>query len=672
MDQAAIVHRIPEAWSIAGDRQGGAGVKIGIIDTGIDPSHPAFDGSALTVPEGYPKVDNEAHLSFTGSKIIAARSYADMFEESEEDRTPRDHVGHGTATAMAAAGISAKGALATVSGVAPRAWLGVYRVFGSSGVNDSAPTDAVLKAIDDAVADGMDVINMSFGSVSAPSLDADIEAQAVERASAAGVIVVVASGNNGGDLATVGSPATAPSAITVGAVENRREFAAAVSVPGASYRATPGTGLRSEVPLAARLRDVTAWDPSGLLCEPAPASSLTGQIAFIFRGTCTFEVKLNHARNAGAVGAVIYTSEDRPVVAMSPGTATLPAVMISNADGVALKAMMADSRTVDAEVDFTLRPFERAPYVLTSFTSKGPGLDGTIKPEVVAVGKDIYVATQREFAGGDMYDASGFLVTEGTSFSSPIVAGIAALLKAARPGLTVPEYRSLLVNSAMPLPEGIQSAGAGSVDAESAMYSRLTFRPATLSFGSGSSSADLTRRLHVRNVTQDTVEYLITVVPQAEQPAPVLSVDRIAFEPGSAAEIALTLRQDGLAEGAYQGYVIFTDPITTHTQRVPYWFAVQSANPARITVLYQETSGRSNTTLREAVLFRVTGGAGVDVAGLEPAASVQTGTGSVVGVTRLSRLVPGVYSMSVRLSRGENVFRITAGPLERDVSLSGN
>ena len=113
---------------------------------------------------------------------------------------------------MAAAGVSNAGPLATISGVAPKAWLGSYKVFGSPGVNDGATESAILKALDDAVADGMDVINISLGSNLTPLPANDPEVAAIERASALGVIVVVASGNNGPDPATVCSPASAPSA----------------------------------------------------------------------------------------------------------------------------------------------------------------------------------------------------------------------------------------------------------------------------------------------------------------------------------------------------------------------------------------------------------------------------------------------------------------------------
>ena len=156
------------------------------------------------MPDGFPHVNADSDMAYTSNKVIVARSYASLFAARDPDPSASDHSGHGTATSMAAAGVTNAGPLATIAGVAPKAWLGSYKVFGSPGVNDGATESAVLKALDDAVSDGMDVINLSLGSDLTPLPANDPEVAAVERASALGVIVVVASGNNGPDPATVG------------------------------------------------------------------------------------------------------------------------------------------------------------------------------------------------------------------------------------------------------------------------------------------------------------------------------------------------------------------------------------------------------------------------------------------------------------------------------------
>ena len=112
---------------------------------------------------------------------------------------------------MAAAGVQNTGPLATISGVAPRAYIGSYKVFGTPSANRGTTEDVVLRAIDDAVADGMDVINLSLGTDVAMRLEDDPQMQAVENAAALGIVVVCAAGNNGSDPMTTGSPAAAPS-----------------------------------------------------------------------------------------------------------------------------------------------------------------------------------------------------------------------------------------------------------------------------------------------------------------------------------------------------------------------------------------------------------------------------------------------------------------------------
>src|SRR6185369_635325 len=337
LDHALPLHRVPEAWQQVGIANAGAGMKIAVIDTGIDLHHPGFQDPSLPVPSGFPRANNAADLAFTNNKVIVARSYADLWQRADTDSSPRDHVGHGTATAMAAAGVTNTGPLAAITGVAPRAYLGSYKVFGTPGINDSATDASLLKAIDDAVADGMDVINLSLGSVEATRLEDDIEVAALERAAALGILIVVAGGNDGPDPNTIGSPGTAPSVITVGASKNDRTFAASATVAGASpVQAVPGSGVNARAPITGLLSPVAAIDQNGgLACLPLPTASLQGTVALILRGDCTFEEKLNNAQRAGAIAALIYTQESQPdPITMAIGSATLPASMIAYAAGI--------------------------------------------------------------------------------------------------------------------------------------------------------------------------------------------------------------------------------------------------------------------------------------------------------------------------------------------------
>src|SRR5262249_3800741 len=150
LDHALTLHKVPDAWAaIGGPSNAGAGVKIAIIDSGIAQDHPAFQVSSLPVPAGFPLANSPRDLAYTNNKVIVARNYVAL-------STPQDAFGHGTAVAMEAAGGTANGPLGAITGVAPRAWLGNYKVYQNE---DPFGEDTVLRAIEDAVNDGMDVIN---------------------------------------------------------------------------------------------------------------------------------------------------------------------------------------------------------------------------------------------------------------------------------------------------------------------------------------------------------------------------------------------------------------------------------------------------------------------------------------------------------------------------------
>lgn len=676
LDRALALLAVPAAWErVGGEAMAGAGVKIGVIDTGIDSEHPAFQDSSLEIPQGYPIVAREEDRKYTNNKIIVARTYEALLGNNAGN--PRDDMGHGTAVATAAAGVRNKGPLAEIAGVAPRAWLGNYKVF--TAASESTRTDVILKAIDDAVADGMDVINLSVGTPLAPRPADSLSVRAVERAAAAGVIVVAAAGNAGPDPFTISSYATAPSAIGVGASTNDRIFGTAVVLEGGGvYFAVPGSGPKPEEPVAAPLADVTSLDKTGLACDPLPSGSLEGRIALILRGVCFFEDKLNHAQRAGARAAVVYTDE-RPVVIMSVGSATLPAVMVSNADGLSIKARLQENPDLRATVRFQPGPLPSDGNRLASFSSRGPNPDEAVKPDLVAVGTNLYTATQAWYPPGDLYDESGYTTSSGTSFAAPLAAGAAAVLKAARPGLTTEQYRSLLINSGEPFPPGdgppagVQRVGAGRLHLERALQSTITAYPTSLSFGSGGATSQIVRRLRLTNLGTERELLTIIPTPAGEQPAPFPEVNVIALEPGAAAEIPITWNPTALRPDEYQGFLRIAGTRSPVEIRVPYWYAVPAGEPAYLTVLNARTEGAAGASLRRAIYLRVTDFTGIPVRGLRPEVSVIQGGGEVTDVSLIDAEIPGVWAVSVRLGPqpGRNEFRIAAGGLSRTVAILG-
>jgi subtilisin family serine protease len=483
LDRAVAIHHIIEAWNrLPVPGKAGAGVKIGIIDSGIDPDHPGFQDSSLDMPLGYP-IPPARPQGFEGrNKIIVARSYDYMHGA---DAGVRDMEGHGTAVAMVAAGVYHAAPLASSSGAAPKAYLGMYEV--------PLYTDSMLKALDDAVADGMDIVNISMGTTVPLRPGVDPVMEAAERAAAAGVIVVASAGNEGPGLNSISSPGSAPSVVAVGAIFNDRLFSTTLQVQnGPTYLSFPGDAAWRVETATGPLFDVSTADPEGTGCGGYPADLLTGRIALILRGICTFEEKITNAASAGAIGAVIYNHEaGRDLFRMSVGAATLPAQSVSWADGLNLKERF----KADPDLTLTLKrglvAVPQDPNRLASFSSAGPSSSDGLKPDLIAVGTDVYTAAQKANPDGDVYDPSGYRSVDGTSFSSPLVAGSFAVLKSARPGLTAAQYRSLMINSSAGFVVSgtnvpVQRAGAGLLNLDAAMRRRsrlIRRRSASVSAG---------------------------------------------------------------------------------------------------------------------------------------------------------------------------------------------
>ena len=447
LSHALPLHKVPDAWSMLplGQTGAGAGIKIGMIDSGIDVNNPAFSDS-LPAVDGFPKVLAASDQQFTNAKIIVAKNYTPLLPDGgDPDANDRD--GHGTGTSLAAAGGNVITPYGPLSGVAPQAYLGNYKVLDANG----ATSDVIAKAIDDAVADGMDVLNISLGAYVTSYSDIDpseIGAAAIERATKAGVIVVVAAGNDGPGAGTIADYASAPDAITMGAIHNDRSLGYGITADGvaAPYQAFAGDGPDPGQLISGTLFDLTTLDPSGLACSPLPSGSVAGMIVLVLRGTCPFESKLDDVAAGGAQAIIVYNNAGgafNPTV----GAATLPSLFLSYTDGADLKARVSQNPGMQVALDFTgATPFP-ARTDLSDFSSRGPSVGSALKPDLVAVGEEIVTGAQNSFSDGESYSASGFIDTAGTSFSTPLAAGAAAVLKAARPGLSVGQYRSLLINS---------------------------------------------------------------------------------------------------------------------------------------------------------------------------------------------------------------------------------
>jgi len=665
LDHALPLERIPDAWQqIGGMDKAGAGVKIAIIDTGIDVTHPAFQGFTAPMPSGFPIVNKESDLVYTNNKVIVARSYINP--TTGRSYTAQDLDGHGTGVAMVAAGLANAGPNGMITGVAPQAWLGNYKVFPN---NAGAPDSLIIRALEDAVSDGMDILNLSLGGTPAPRPSDDILVSAVETAVAAGKIVTIAAGNDGDVPNTIGSPGTAPSAISVGSSENDRTFAGSASLNGATYLAIPSDGQNPTEPLSGTLVDVSQFDASGEACSALPSGSLSGQIALILRGDCFFSDKLTNAAAAGAIAAIIYARPENPEpVAMAAGGVRLPAVMISNGDGQQFK-QAAGSGGAQVTIDFIPHPVAVNPSRISGYSSRGPNPDLTVKPDMLAVGSNMSTATRTA--------AGSYVVESGTSFSAPTVAGAAALLMSARPALTADQYKSLLVNSAGVFSTDgtnaapVLSAGAGLLNMTASLASTIAVSPVSFSFGAGSGTIDQTRTLTITNVGTSADTFTISAQALGDGPVPSVSANSVQLAPGASKSVQVEFAASGLTGGSYQGFLLVQGTQSPVAARIPYWYAVPTGVPAFVQVFNPPSSGRAGSTVELDFRF-------LDASGLPITEGVDSSViagGTVVSLEPDDIDAPGLFIARVRLPRtasGPVVLHIQFGAAGTDVSITVN
>ena len=590
------------AWSqVGGEQNAGSGVKIAVIDSGIDHTHAAFQDASLAVPGGFPKGES----AYTNNKVIVARSYVAQLPFAEiraedsrpDDTTPRDRVGHGTALAMIAAGRQTQAPLGVITGVAPKAYLGNYKVFGSPGVNDSTRASVMILALQDAVNDGMDIAVLSVASpaqfgplvrdsscqssvplgLNIPQDACDVRAYAIENAVRSGLAVVVPGGNRGLEfgfpaLASVTTPGTAPSAITVGATTNSHVLYSTVRAEGNAQLQDVdtffGNGPKPAAALRAPLREVTTF-----ACETLAANSLAGTIALIPRGDCAYAAKVNNAQRAGAVGVIIYQPDgvNGLIYMQALATTGIPAVLVRNRDGLALRDWIRANPSGTVVIDPALREEDAEFDTVADFNSHGPAIgdvtlgEGPIKPELAAVGTDLYVATQRLDPNGELWDPSGYTTVQGTSFAAAMAAGAAALVKQRNPGFTPAQIKSALVNTASTgvrdsLGEArVVAVGAGKLHVDNAVRSNVTVDPPVLSFGVVNAAAAFPKTITLRVTnTASTAQNLSFEIARrdADSRAQLTVTPSSAnLNPGASTEVSVRLAGTRPNAGQYEGVV---------------------------------------------------------------------------------------------------------------------
>lgn len=442
----------------------GEDVIVGIVDTGINPEHPSFsdqtDFSNATGASGkrtlaYGPAPSDWYgdcisgeqwsQDDCNNKLIGARWYVSGFSaHGASGITPdqmysiRDTDGHGSHTAGTAAGN--EGPMNSingepVSGIAPRARIAAYKVCwigGCAGADSAA-------AIDQAVADGVDVINFSIGGPS--TVFAGPEDIAFLFAADAGVFVATSNGNDGPGTQTTGTPAGVPWLTAVGATQDNEVFALTLEVDAPLSDSYLGLEGSSEVQFSDTgdiSGDIVSADPHNGCSALSNSGDIAGKIALVIRGVCAFSDKYNNAAAAGATAIVVYNdganaSRVAPIIMSAPGT-TIPGMMIAHPDGVLIDATAGTSGLVGPSTQIS------GDNRIAGFSSRGPngGAMDVIKPDVAAPGVSIIAAG----AG-----ANGYIRISGTSMASPHVAGAFALLKEAHPDWSAAMAKSALMTS---------------------------------------------------------------------------------------------------------------------------------------------------------------------------------------------------------------------------------
>ena len=612
----------------------GDGVKVAVVDDGVDHLHPFLDPTGFSYPAGFPKGPGGS----TTPKVIVARGFAGPGANSAP--LDRDRSFHGTHVAGIIAGvptdveagrtgfcIEAQGgchpAVSGLAGVAPRAYIGNYRVFNVPapaplGGCCSANSPEIVAAFEAAVRDGMDVINFSGGG---PQADprTDILISAVANVARAGVVPVISAGNDRDffGLGTAGSPATAPDAISVGATANAHFFGPSISVVSPAGVARVPFVPSDEVPpswITTDQRIVDVGAISGVnrqLCDPAPADSLRGRIALVSRGGCPYSVKSSRARQAGATGLVIV--ENRPgdptfaLLSIAGGT-------ISDLDGARLRAAAAGaggSVTVRFSREMLEVPTTWA-GVPTSFTSSGLTPFGhALKPDVTAPGAQILSSTLPEFAGDE------FAVLDGTSFSAPHVAGAAALLVQRHPSWTAPQVKSALMSTAGPAfgdtslsqEASVLVQGAGLVRVGSADRPLIFTDPQSLSFGylpaAAASPASRAISVTVSDAGDGAGTWSAEVQAQVASSGATVQAAPVTVVPGGSAVVQIVAQAGaGAVAGDNFGFVVLRRG--SETRRIPYAFSVTRSSllGAPVTKLKTIQSGDTRTGEDRARVYR--------------------------------------------------------------------
>ncbi|HHV06179.1 MAG TPA: S8 family serine peptidase [Anaerolineaceae bacterium] len=560
----------------------GAGTIVGIIDTGINMTHPSFQQTTPLDPYVYPapaggfkglcKTDPAGHVC--NNKLIGVW---DMLNNNNG----HDQLDHGSHTAGTAAGnrvqINYNGASVVISGMAPNAQVLSYKVCSSSGCPSSASTAAVNQAI----IDGADALNFSIGPTSGPARSPwmDTTEKAFLEAFKVGVSTATSAGNSGPGASTIYK--TPPWAAVVGNTGHGRIFGYPVTINPASDNLGSVALYASDDLSPALTQDLTnkdlVWGGSSnnkLGCDPWAAGALTGKVGIVQRGDCSFKDKLQNMFDAGAVFGLVYNNQPGAPIIMGTNTGfvNMPAGMISLEDGLAMEAVAGAPMKVTILKTGTSGTKPDWGDIMADHSSRGPVTTFEIlQPDLVAPGTNVLAP----YGGpGNVSD-----LMSGTSMAGPHVAGSMATMRSLFPTWSPAAIRSAIIMTTkagvtrdhdMSVPTPFVE-GNGRIDMSKAALSGLVMEvsydeyiaanpadggnPQTLNIPSYQNSNCLggcTFERTVTNITNLDLDYQITIDKTENVEITVQPAGGFTIPAGGTQKLTVTVKPSVLSGGAWQ------------------------------------------------------------------------------------------------------------------------
>ncbi|MCY4519455.1 MAG: S8 family serine peptidase [Caldilineaceae bacterium] len=612
------------AWTRTSDgnpgRFDGTGVLVGSIDAGLHNQAPMFNGNGFAYPDWYP----EGGLGITAAnngKIVVSRTYfrtADPPRSNDFHAWPGAGSSHGVHTGAIAAGnivtdAAFRGmALPTLSGIAPQAWLGSYRVFynSQSGKKTFFTAEGVA-ALEDTVKDGMDVVIGSWGT--GPSVNSspyNFLDSALVNAASTDMVVVMAAGNYGPMPFSVANPSD--SYLTVGAVSTGGRFS--MQSADVSRLGQPNQRLLTDLEFnqaefGPRFRagqihtyplldgaTIDSANPYG--CQAWRPSSLTGQVVIVERGFCSFVSKVINAQEAGSSAVVVqnHAGGGNALVRMSQDNTNravrIPALFMGHDTGMAIRQHLAQA---SLQLIVSTTPTQRGnhPLVVPEFSGRGPTVFGTLKPDLVAPGVSIM---SQGYALSPVTELrhKGYGQASGTSMAAPFAAGAAALLKQAHPEWTNDQVFSTMANTADfrglrnpdGSPAGLLDMGSGLLNIERAIANTLFLVPHKADFGLvGQATGDLTRSITIANTGSAHRSLQLSLVQAGTTGLPPLShvsvvPSQINLPAGDTATATITLDLDeATGPGILEGFLLISDGLDEWHAPVFAWLTAHPPSP---------------------------------------------------------------------------------------------